>query len=422
MKPMNSPPRVLAVAAREPWPLCHGGRLRLFHMLRVLAAQGCAVTLAVPARRDGDAGEAPHLPAGVNLEIVGPDDEADRTPGRFGNASVAKRFLGYSHAMGEWLRANATRARFDAVLLSGLSRGVYAADAALPCIWDIVDDPVLHILRDVRPHPTRWLPGLRSVAGVAMALRAFSKHVNAIVVASTIDAQWMRWYAGGAPVTAVSNGVDAEAFAGIVGPGDHSTIVFIGSLSFPPNSDAVRWFAARVWPRLYQRDAARRFVLVGKQPGSDVRELAMLPGIEIAADVPDVRPYLQRATVAVVPTRKGGGVKNKILEACAAGRAVVASPVAAAGLSAHAGRELLVARSPAEWADSVEALLGDPARADAIGAAGRTWVHREHNWPDVGGRMLAVIRAAIRKPAAAPVERRESSNSHRPRLAESQWR
>lgn len=414
--------RLLAVAAREPWPLCHGGRLRLYHLLRVLAAQGCAVTLAVPARREKHPGDPLQLPEGVTLQVIELGDESARAPGRLGPASRAKRFLGYSGAMGEWLRTNATRTRFDAVILSGLSRGVYAADTSLPCLWDVVDDPVLHILRDIRPHPMRWLSGLRSTAGVAMALRECAKSVNAIVVASPIDAQWTRFYCGGAPVTSVSNGVDAEALAGNVGPGDRTTIVFIGSLSFPPNSDAVRWFASRVWPRLFRRDATRRFVLVGKQPGREVLELAMLPGIEIAADVPDVRPYLQRAALAVVPTRKGGGVKNKILEACAAGRAVVASPIAAAGLTAQNGRELVIARSPAEWVASVDALLREPARAEAIGAAGRAWVHREHHWPDVGRRMLEIIRAAIRESGAVSTCRHGALNRRGPMLAESQWR
>lgn len=413
--------RLLAVAAREPWPLCHGGRLRFYHVLRVLAAQGCAVTLAVPARRDKHTDDPPQLPEGVTLQVVGLGDESARAPGRLEPASRAKRYLGYTGAMGEWLRTNAIRARFDAVLLSGLGRGVYAPDAALPCIWDVVDDPVLHIVRDVRPHPRRWLSGLRSAAGVAKALRECAKNVDTIVVASPIDAQWMRWYSGRAPVMSVSNGVDAEAFAGIVGPGDRTTIVFIGSLSFPPNSDAVRWFATRVWPRLFRRDATRRFILVGKQPGREVLELTMLPGIEIAADVPDVRPYLQRAALAVVPTRKGGGVKNKILEACAAGRAVVASPIAAAGLTARNGRELVIARSPAEWVASVEALLREPARAEAIGSAGRAWVHRAHHWPEVGGRMLEIIRAAIRESGAVSIGQHGSLDRRGSMLAESQW-
>lgn len=398
-----APLRVLAHAARVPWPLRHGGSLRLHHFLRELA-RSAHVTLATL-----DAPESPtDLPPGVAHVRIPRASTARHVRAPLAQR-IARSFLGYEPAIGHWLREHS--ARFDVALLSGAGRCVYAHDIRTAAVCDLVDDPLLYLVRDALAHPRRWPVTLRGMAGFAVALRAALRPATAAIVSSESDARALRRYSGARRVSIVSNGVDAEAFAAIAPGGEPGVLAFVGSLSFPPNIDAITWFARLVWPRVRAGGHATRLLVVGKQPTAPVAALAQLDGVELVADVPDIRPYLQRASVVIVPTRTGGGIKNKILEACAAQRAVVASPIAVADLSARHQRELLVARHPDEWVDAIARLRTDAPGARRMAEAGRAWVRRAHSWPDCAARLLAVLRSAAEnqgtaaKVRAAPPER-----------------
>ena len=112
-----------------------------------------------------------------------------------------------------------------------------------------------------------------------------------------------------------------------------------------------------------------------------MRRLAEVPGVEVIGQVPDVRPYLTRAAVAVVPLRLARGIQNKVLEALAMGKATIASPAALAGLrQVQPDTHLLSATSPTEWAEAVTSLLGDAEKRAALGAAGRAYAETNHDW------------------------------------------
>jgi glycosyltransferase involved in cell wall biosynthesis len=119
--------------------------------------------------------------------------------------------------------------------------------------------------------------------------------------------------------------------------------------------------------------------------------LAGLPGVEVVGQVPDVRPHLGAAAVAVIPLRIARGVQNKVLEALAMGKPVVASPEALAGLLAKPGLHLLQASSPAEWVEAIGGLLDDPSLRRKLGAAGRCHVEDEHRWDRCLGRLLTSL-------------------------------
>jgi sugar transferase (PEP-CTERM/EpsH1 system associated) len=184
---------------------------------------------------------------------------------------------------------------------------------------------------------------------------------------------------------AVSNGVNAEFFS--PDPARESpyqagekTIVFTGAMDYWPNVDAVRWFAAEAWPEIRRRDARTRFVVVGMNPTPEVRALAEDPRVHVTGTVPDVRPYLQHATVIVAPLRIARGIQNKVLEAMAMGRAVVASSAAATGIEAVPGRELVIADDAGKTVEAIAALLADTALAARIGAAARSHVLARYSW------------------------------------------
>ncbi|MFO1412782.1 MAG: TIGR03087 family PEP-CTERM/XrtA system glycosyltransferase [Burkholderiales bacterium] len=193
------------------------------------------------------------------------------------------------------------------------------------------------------------------------------------------------------PVESVGNGVDAdyytpEARGESPYPAGEVPVVFTGAMDYWPNVDAACWFAGAVLPLLRRRHPGVRFYVVGMRPTAEVRALAG-PAVVVTGTVPDIRPYLAHAAVAVAPLRIARGIQNKILEAMAAGKAVVAARACADPIEGMPGREFLVATEAADFAEEVGALIADPARAAAIGRSARACVLAHYSWEAQLARM-----------------------------------
>ncbi len=380
-------PRVLIVSHHEPWPLHHGGRLRLYHFMRELTARGASVTLALPA----PAAHTDHYPPGV--QCVTWADVACTTADCDFLTRCFERHFGAHRRRDHWLRMNATRARFDVALLSGATMGLAARHVSVPVVWDVVDELVLTTLRTAEVEPWHRRPSIwkRGALYAAFEWRC-AAHVAAAVFSATTDASYARrWLGAGAQAVAISNGVDFDYFAPQPDSAESETVLFFGALDFLPNVDAVRFFTAEVWPQLKRAHPGLRFQIVGRDPVSAVKALGRVAGVEVVGAVPDVRPYIAGSRVVVVPTRLGAGVKNKILEACALERPVVASSRALAGLTVRRGVDVWQADTPARWTATVSALVRDPNRRDLLGKAGRRWVRTAHAWADAGRRMTDLL-------------------------------
>jgi glycosyltransferase involved in cell wall biosynthesis len=150
-------------------------------------------------------------------------------------------------------------------------------------------------------------------------------------------------------------------------------------MDYWPNEDAAEWFARDVLPRIQATRSDVRFYIVGTRPSERVRRLAELPGVHVTGAVPDVRPYLQHADVAVAPLRIARGIQNKVLEAMAMAKPVVATAEAAEGVNAVLNSELFVAKEAADFADRVLALVGTRQAAEA-GARARERVLVAYDW------------------------------------------
>lgn len=188
----------------------------------------------------------------------------------------------------------------------------------------------------------------------------------------------------GIRVDAMCNGVDAEYFspqAERPSPfaADEEAVVFTGAMDYWPNVDAVAWFVGEVLPGLRRRRPAVRFHIVGRSPSPEVRALAG-EHVVVTGTVPDVRPYLQHAGVVVAPLRVARGIQNKILEAMAMARPVVAMAECAAAVDAVNGSELLTADTADGFIAAVESLLARPGEATAVGRAARQRVVERYSW------------------------------------------
>ena len=203
-------------------------------------------------------------------------------------------------------------------------------------------------------------------------------------------------------VDAVVNGIDtlfydpdrveAAAYPGVSGP----HLVFTGQMDYAPNVDAVTHFAERVLPRIQQRFPQAWFHIIGRNPSPAVRTLAARQGVDVVGAVDDIRPWIASADMVVAPLRIARGIQNKVLEAMAMARPVVASVAAAEGIVAQAGEHFMVARDDDAMVDAVCALAADPERADAMGVAARAHMLAHYQWD----AQLAPLLAWLDQPPA----------------------
>jgi glycosyltransferase involved in cell wall biosynthesis len=201
-----------------------------------------------------------------------------------------------------------------------------------------------------------------------------------IVVVSEHDRSLM----GGAAVV-VPNGTDVpSSTTPVPAVGD---VVFVGSMDYPPNLEAVRWWAEAVWPAL--GEVRPPLVAAGRGAGA---ALAAHPGVVNLGEVDDVGPVLERARVVAVPLRSGSGTRLKILEALAHGRPVVTTAKGAEGLDAEDGVHLLVADDPRGFAAAVERVLADDDLAASLAARGRAFAE-DYAWHTIGARFVEVVTA-----------------------------
>jgi sugar transferase (PEP-CTERM/EpsH1 system associated) len=185
-------------------------------------------------------------------------------------------------------------------------------------------------------------------------------------------------------IDAMGNGVDAGYFSpdhGGTSPfASHELpVVFTGAMDYWPNVDAAIWFVRDVMPRLRERHPAARFYVVGRSPAAEVLALAG-ECVAVTGTVDDVRPWIAHAAAVVAPLRIARGIQNKVLEAMAMARPVVASAACAAPIGAAIGMELLSAESAADFVERIDGLIADPERARAIGAAARRRVLESYSW------------------------------------------
>jgi sugar transferase (PEP-CTERM/EpsH1 system associated) len=183
---------------------------------------------------------------------------------------------------------------------------------------------------------------------------------------------------------------------------DSAVIVFTGAMDYKPNIDAVVWFAREVFPSVRRKHPRAEFWVVGANPSAAVRRLSAQRGVNVTGRVPDIRPYLSVAVCAVAPLHIARGVQNKVLEAMAMGKPVVATPAALEGLSAVSGHEVLMARNAGEFISLVSEVLS--GNRSQIGLAARARVEADYQWErnlSVLDRIFAEVDAPFKAQAAA---------------------
>lgn len=186
-------------------------------------------------------------------------------------------------------------------------------------------------------------------------------------------------------------GVNVDQVQPVTRPSESKNILSFGTMSWPPNVDAIEHFANDIYPLIRREVPEARFTVVGSNPPPEIKALGKDPSIEVTGFVDDIRPYAEAAAVFVVPLRIGSGMRVKILDAMALGLSIVTTSVGCEGISLEPGKHALVADSPGQFAESVVSLLRNPKIRVEIGSAGRTFVESNYAWKPILQRLDAIL-------------------------------
>lgn len=398
--------RILFLTAQLPEPPHAGGAIRVSGLMRGTHAAGHEVHLLAFATPAQYAAAHPALDTFCASAItVEPPRRTIRdrlrdlflTPA----ADMQRRF--YSALYEARLRDLLTRERFDLIQIESLEMAAYlpvirAAQPGTPVIYDSfnAEYELQHSISDAERGSLKRLPGWLYSRIQWQRLIRFEgevcRAVTHVIAVSDEDAGAFCRLLPGCPVTVIPNGIDTAAYARATSPldlGEHA-LLLTGSMSYRPNVDAALWVADHVLDSIRAAVPDARLFVVGSQPHRRLDTLRQRDGVEITGWVPDVNPFLHAAAVTVVPLRMGSGTRLKLLQAMAAGQAIVSTRLGAAGLAVRDGRELRLADSADEFATAVIALLRDPACRRALGEAGTAYVQSHRDWSIIVPDLLAL--------------------------------
>jgi glycosyltransferase involved in cell wall biosynthesis len=370
--------RLLMASTESPTPVTNGFRLRLYGLLSALRAEHDIHLVCYGETVDIEGVDATVVPPpptwGLGRRVAeGALGWVSREP-----AAARSNRLG---GLGAALTRVAGSAEFDVVHVAH-SAIAFAADhvGGLPRVLDAVDAWSLAQSEEIEASPTPQFLSRLTLGTISRHERASLRRFDATVVVAERDRAVLQARDPAARVEVIPNGVDTVSFAP-----DSSVarfpglVVFHGTMNFPPNVQAALFLAREVMPLVQMRVPGARLRLVGRGPVSQLRDLAG-PKVEITGTVPDVRPWLLQAEVAVCPMRRGTGIKNKLLEAGALGLPIVATRSALGDVDLRDGQEVLIREEPAAIAAAIAELLGDPAARRRLGDAARAVIAQRWGW------------------------------------------
>jgi glycosyltransferase involved in cell wall biosynthesis len=307
-----------------------------------------------------------------------------------------------SSAMAALIRQTQAASTFDVAHIEHL-RGAELSHAVngLPLVFDSVDSITLLFDWVSRSGPTwrsRWLARL-DVARTRRYEGQLLDRYSRVLITSPKDKQALAQLST-APDTdkrlvVLPNGVDLDYFTPLEMPRDPATIIFTGKMSYHANVAAALDLAQQVMPLVWQQHPQAKLVLAGKDPSPELTALAADSRITVTGTVPDLRPYLAQATVAVSPMRYGVGIQNKILEAMAMATPVITTSHTLAALQTQVDRDILAGDTPEAIAQEVNKLLANDQLCRHLGQAGRRYVETHHDWNVAAERLEGIYREVI---------------------------
>jgi sugar transferase (PEP-CTERM/EpsH1 system associated) len=399
---------ILYICHRIPYPPNKGEKIRAFHQLRYLATRH-TVHLACLIDEPEDVQYVQALePYCASIDVLyRPKINAKlfalRALCTTQPLSVAAF---YSAAFASKIRQRLHAEHIDRIVVFSSPMAVYVQQASqIPKVMDFVDadSEKWRLFADYHPRILSWIYRLEA-RRLAQYEREVARTFEHAIFVTEREACLLRQHVPDRPISVIPNGVDLEYFtppqdAG--GTTEPPVLVFTGVMDYFPNVDAVDYFCREIFPCVHAIVPAAQLYIVGRNPTRQVRQLSRQSHVIVTGAVPDVRPYLARAWVAVAPLRIARGVQNKVLEAMAMGLPIVGTSAALQGTWATLTDGVRMADSPRAFAREVVTLLEDRALQRQCALQARRYVQTYHQWEVHNARLEALLYEMVVAPDQA---------------------
>jgi|HubBroStandDraft_6_1064221.scaffolds.fasta_scaffold138628_2 glycosyltransferase involved in cell wall biosynthesis len=416
---------VLYFSPRDCWPVTTGARLRDFYFAFEIARDARLTYLGFLTSKDLPEDEVRI----ENLEALrGSETILVTRSGGYSKGNILRGVLGpapisvlnyQSPVMAVELERLLKENAFDVVQMEGVHLFPYldilraaSKPPKIICDWHNIESELMVRYADQTGSPLRKFYARRT----AKLLRGLEDKLldscDAHVVCSEREKQLLLQRQPKARIEAVGNGVDVEQhsdeaieqacreFPQLAGAGGRTKVVFVGSMDYHANIDAVQYFAQDIWPQIRPARPDLEFLVVGSRPTAEVLGLGKLPGISVTGTVEDVRPFYRCAATVIVPARIGSGTRLKALEAMAAGVPVISTTLGVEGLQVTPGQNVVVADSAADFAAAVARLHAETPEWRALSEGGRRLVAEKYDWAHLARTLRSLYAEQL---ARAPV-------------------
>ena len=240
-----------------------------------------------------------------------------------------------------------------------------------------------------------WLEWRRMEA----AERRYLRLADQVLTVSETDRDAFAPFMETEKLTVIPTGVDVEYFQPMPAEEAPNSLVFTGSMDWLPNEDAIFYFVDAILPLIKRQCPEVSLEVVGRSPSRKLQALAQQEkSMRLTGWVEDIRPFVARGSICIVPLRIGGGTRLKIFEAMAMSKAVVSTTVGAEGLPVQAGENILLADTPNDFAESVVSLLREPNERKRLGTSARALVQEKYSWPKVAESFARILQDVITRP------------------------
>jgi glycosyltransferase involved in cell wall biosynthesis len=396
--------RILVISPIIPFPPLGGGALRTFHLLRHLARDNDLTLIGFTC------GVEP-APAPFAIRVIGVpwEEPALYREMRNEGEGAARAFAELANCEHPWFvscyESPALRAAIgdiiaakpvDLVIVEHTCMGQFID--CLPertlKILDLHNVHAFHMQRETERKATRSDAELEEARTIAFE-KSVCAQADLCLVCSKNEAVAAERLLGVTHIEVVPNGVDTSWFTPSRNEPDAGNLLFTGMMNYAPNVEAAQFFAQEIFPRIKAQDASAKFHIVGANPAKEIKQLAS-SDILVHGEVPDTRPFFQKAAVAVVPLLQGGGTRLKILEAAASGKAIVSTRLGAEGLDFEDGRDIAIADSASAFVEATGELLRDASKRRRLETHSRPAALR-YDWEQVGAGLREILERCFSK-------------------------
>ncbi len=387
--------RILFLSRWFPYPPDNGSRIRIFNLLKQLAARHeIALVSFTNEPRENEATKALQRYCTELYTIPYRPFRPNRLSAMVGLLSPRPRSVvdTYNREMEQCVRYVAASFQPDLVIATEIDMAPYAL--VVDNAKRVLDELQLTVAREAPSKADDHVGRLRRRLTWWKHARYASdilRHFDGCAVVSELEyAQVKHLSAGSTQVNIVPNGVDIAHMSGDFGPPQPNTLIYTGALTFNANLDAMHYFEQEILPLIVARNAEATLKITGSTTGVPTKELPVHPSVTLTGYVTDLRPTVAQSALSVVPLRIGGGTRLKILESLALGTPVVTTSKGLEGLRIASGEGVLVADTPATFADAVLRVLREPQFRQQLSQAGRIAV-QSYDWQHIGQSLMSQI-------------------------------